>query len=272
MNFEAFEDDWRGVIKKAQEAGVKKMIVVGTDLESSEKAIKIAEEVDGVFATVGYHPHHARGLSKVTEEIKDSLKKLARSKKVTAIGECGLDYHVYKNTKYEIKNTGAEWEKLKIKQKQLFGMQIQLALELKLPMVIHNREADMDVLDTMDHFCKIDNEYPEGVFHCVSGSREYLKKILEMGFYVGVDGNVTYDEKVEKLVREISLEKLLIETDSPYLMPNPLRKEKMNRGERLRNEPISVRIIAEYLAKLKKVSLEKLKTSTTKNAEVLFNI
>ena len=261
LNFKAFEKDWQEVVKRAKKAGVEKMIVVGTDLESSQKAVELAEKMEGLYATAGVHPHHCRGLNESVEEIKRKLKKLAKSKKVVGIGECGLDYAVYRQSKYKSKEVGLELKNL---QKRVFGVQIQLAKKLDLPLVIHNREAEKDLIDAMKHFCKDDGQSPRGVLHCISGSQAYLKQMLEMGFYIGVDGNVTYSQGVQTLVRKIPLERLVLETDAPFLTPVPYRG--------LRNEPKNVTIVAEFVASLKKVSLNKIEASSSKNAEALFNI
>ena len=270
LNFEAFDKDWEAAVNRASEAGVGKMIVVGTDIDTSLKAIAMAKQRKTLWATVGFHPHHVKALIKLPyarvqlAQITDQLKKMARGKQVVAVGECGLDYHTYQNSRHKHPDNGRDWEKLKDLQKQIFGMQIELARELKLPLVIHNREADMEVLDAIDHFCKKDGNVPRGVLHCISGSSEFLEKGLNMGFYIGVDGNVTYDGKVKALAKKIPLELLVVETDSPYLAPKPRR--------RLRNEPANVKIVAEFLAKLKNISREKLEQATTKNAERLFNL
>ena len=281
LNLKDFESDWREVVEKAKKAGVSKMIVVGADLSSSKRAIEMAEEVEGLYAVVGFHPHHCKGLDDV-DEMMASIEKLTKNKKVVAIGECGLDYHVYQKSKYEKTQVTEDQKKL---QKRVFGRQIQLASKLNLPLVIHNREAQRDILDTIDHFCKRDGKYPKGVFHCISGSKKFVKQLIERGFYVGVDGNVTYSSEVQALVDEIPLERLLLETDSPWLTPEPLRSQqkvpnrlslKLQTADglepKLRNTPISVRIVAEYLSQAKNVSLEKIRASTTKNAEALFNI
>ncbi|MBU1085667.1 TatD family hydrolase [Patescibacteria group bacterium] len=264
LNLKAFEDDWREVADRAKKAGVEKMLVVGTDLESSQKALALAEEVEGLFAVAGFHPHHCKGITKTQiDKIIEKLKKLAKHKKVVAIGECGLDYHVYQKTKYP--STSLRINKtLEKLQKQVFGKQIQLAKSLNLPMVIHNRKAQKDILDVMDHFCQVDGKYPRGVFHCISGSVKFLKLLLERGFYIGVDGNVTYSSEVKALAKETPLDKLLLETDSPWLTPVPHRS--------LRNEPSNVKIVAEFVAKLKKTSINQIATITTRNAENLFNI
>lgn len=260
LNFEAFEDDWLEVAQEAVKAGVEKMIVVGSDIESSRKAIEIAERVEGLWASVGFHPHHCKGLKNIDEMI-NGLRELAVNKKVVAIGECGLDYHVYQKSKYSKLKISEEQKKL---QKQVFGKQIQLAKELDLPMIIHNREAQREILDVIDHFCKSDGQYPKGVFHCISGSVNFLKKLLEKGFYVGVDGNVTYSSEVQALVNEIPLDKMVLETDSPWLTPEPQRG--------LRNRPINVKIVAEFVAKQKRISIDQVAQVTSSNAQKLFKL
>lgn len=270
LNFEAFKADWQEAVRRAQEMGVNKMVVVGTDIKTSEKAIEMAKQNKALYATVGYHPHHVRSFIKLAyarvqlAQITDQLKKLAKDKKLVGIGECGLDYNIR-----NITNSKTEWQKLKNLQKQVFGMQIQLAKEMNLPMVIHNRMADMEVLDTIDHFCKSDCLYPRGVLHSISGTKKYLKQGLKMGFYIGVNGNVTYSKEVQKLAKEVPLNRLVIETDSPYLTPVPLRQRQ---SKHLRNEPANVKVVANFLAKLKKVEVDKLEKITTKNAQELFNL
>lgn len=269
LNFEAFATDWQTAVKKAKAAGVGKMIVVGADIDSCLKAIEMIKETDELYAAIGFHPHHVKALIGLAYarvqicQITDQLKKLAKSKKVVAIGECGLDYHAYKQTKYR-EALQAITPEVKTLQKQLFGMQIQLAKELKLAMIIHSREAHLDTLDTLDHFCKNDGKLPRGVFHCISGNKKELQLILDKGFYVGVDGNVTYSQEVQALARLIPLNKLLLETDSPWLTPAPHRTT--------RNQPENIKIIAKYLAKITKNSVEKIEKQTTKNAEDLFRL
>jgi len=276
LNLKDFEDDWLEVAQEAIKAGVEKMIVPGSALESSGRAIEIAEQMENIWASVGFHPHHCKGLEDVEETITE-LRKLVKHKKVVAIGECGLDYHVYQKSKYSKTRISEEQKKL---QKQVFGKQIQLAKEFDLPMIIHNREAQKEILDVIDHFCIADGHYPKGVFHCISGSVGYLQKVLEKGFYIGVDGNVTFSSEVQALAREVPLDRMLLETDSPWLIPEPLRSGlKDNIQERtlhlrcgLRNRPINVKIVAEFVAKLKNVSVDKVVSGTSRNAQKLFNI
>ncbi len=254
LNFAAFDADWRQVTDEAVKNGVEKMIVVGADLTTSAKAVEMAKKHDHLYAAVGIHPHHANGPADLSQ-----IKKLAQNKKVVAIGEIGLDYHVYLKTKYPDNNVTPE---LKTKQKQLFGKQIQLAKELSLPLIIHNREANEEVLDAIEHFSKSDGKIPVGVFHCISGSTKLLEKILEIGFYIGVDANITYSQEVQILAKAAPLERTLIETDSPFLSP------KTKRG--LRNTPSNVRIGAEFLAQLKQLPVTKVMAATTANAKKLF--
>ena len=254
LNFAAFEADWQQVTDEAVKNGIERMIVVGTDLTSSAKAVDMAQKHEALYAAVGIHPHHVKAKLDLAE-----IKKLAQSKKVVAVGETGLDYHVYLKTKYPDNSVTPE---LKIKQKQLFGAHLQLAKELDLPLIIHNREANEEMLDTIEHFSKDDGKLPRGVFHCISGSTKLLEKILDRGFYVGVDANITYAAEVQILAQAAPLNKILLETDSPFLSP------KERRG--LRNTPTNVRIVAEFLAQLKKVKVEEIIATTGKNAQNLF--
>lgn len=253
LNFGAFSEDWRPVADESVKAGIDKMIVVGADLDTSAKAVEIAAQHDHLFASVGVHPHHAPGEFDLAQ-----LKTLARSNKVIAIGECGLDYHIYQKSKYQETEISTE---LKNKQKTLFGQQIQLAKELKLPLIIHNREAGNDTLDAINHFSKDNHQYPAGVFHCISGGKKLLKQILALGFYIGVDANITYSQEVQVLTAEAPLDKILLETDSPYLTPD--------RAD-ARNTPQSVKIVARRLTAIKNVAESEIIKQTSLNAQRLF--
>jgi len=253
LNFKAFEGDWQKVADEAVRAGVEKMMVVGADLETSAKAVELAEKHKNLWAAAGIHPHHCQNKIDM-----DKLESLAKNKKVVAIGECGLDYHIYEKTKYPDATITPD---IKVLQKRLFGQQIQLAKKFKLPMIIHNRAAGEDTLDTLKHFCAGDGQYPRGVFHCISGSKKLLTKILGLGFYVGIDGNVTYSQEVQALVKIAPLNRILLETDAPYLSP---------KHDGSRNFPQSVKIVAQFLAKLKGTSINQIEAKTTKNAKKLF--
>lgn len=262
LNFKAFEKDVDAVVKNAFENGVTKIINVGTKIDSSQKAVELTQKYENLYASVGIHPHHADKLDINWEE---ELTKLARQPKVVAIGECGLDFFSYQSN--EIVNPKT--------QKEVFIKQIEIAHKLKLPLQIHNRqagppvgEAGKEILTILEgHKSYLLN--PPGMFHCLSGDPAFLKKVLALGFYVGFDGNITYagiakGETVDlkELVKYAPLERLILETDSPYLAPEPLRGS--------RNEPKNVIIVGQFIASLKKISFEKVREATERNTDELF--
>jgi TatD DNase family protein len=257
LNFSAFEKDCDEVIKSAFKASVTKIINVGTKIDSSEKAIDLAEKYNNLYAAIGVHPHHA---DKLESDWLDKLEQLAKRQKVVGIGEIGMDYFSYKSN--DIVDP-----KL---QKEVFIKQIELAYKLKLPLQIHNRQAEKDIIDIL-----LKNKSyllnPPGMFHCFSGSIDFLKKALGLGFYIGFDGNITYngiapgeDTDLKDLVRHTPLDRIIIETDSPYLAPVPKRGS--------RNMPEYVIITAEFIAKLKGLTFAEIEAKTTENATKLFNL
>lgn len=258
LNFKAFEEDIDEIIKHAKTNKVSKIINVGTSLDSSEKAIKLAKKYDNLYATVGIHPHHA-DKHDFESNLLEQLEKLAKFPKVVAIGEIGLDYFSYKSN-------GITDKKL---QKDLFEQQIMLAYNLKLPLQIHNRQAGSDILDIItSHKSYLLN--PPGVFHCFSGDLDFLKRVLNLGFYIGFDGNITYPGIAKgettpllDLVKHTPINRIITETDSPYLSPLP------HRGQR--NIPSYVIITGEFLAKLKDIAFAEFDRITSKNAEQVFN-
>lgn len=267
LNFKSFKYDWRKVVDRAVESGVEKMIVVGTDIESSNKAVELAKAHKSLYASVGIHPHHAKGIMNNESGFMDlgkQLRMLAEQRKVVAIGEVGLDYHTYKNSKYEIRNLKKEWKKIVEDQIHLLKMQVSLAKEFDMPLIIHSREAGEQVLDVI---VEVSNKLvwmPKGVFHCFEGNKRYLKRILVAGFYVSFTGNITYSEDRAKVALMMPIDKLLLETDSPFMAPKP------HRGER--NEPINVKIVAAHHAKMRKLQLNEVVRETTLNAKKLFGL
>lgn len=257
LNFHSFEKDYDQVIKQAFRAGVTKIINVGTKIDSSELAVELAQKYKNLYAIVGVHPHHA---DKPEANWIEKLEKLAKKPKVVAIGEIGMDYFSYKSN--DIVDP-----KL---QKEVFIKQIKLAHKLKLPLQIHNRQAGENILDILiNHKSLLLN--PPGMFHCFAGSIKILKKILELGFYVGFDGNITYnglapgeDTELKDLVKYTPLDRILAETDSPFLTPQP------HRGSR--NMPEYVILTARFIAELKSIAFEDLEAKTTGNAIKLFNL
>lgn len=254
LNFQSFKDDFEEVLHRSHEEGVEKIINVGADLDSSQKAVEIAQKYDSCFASVGIHPHHA-GNHEDMEKSKKTLGELAQNPKVVAIGECGLDYHSYQN--------GGITDPQK--QKELFLDHLDLAQKLNLPVIFHCRDAHDDILKFLEPYAISHKPSAiRGVFHCFSGDQNFLEAILEMGFYVGFDGNITYKsaKNLRERVNEAPLEKLLLETDCPYLPPEPFRG--------LRNEPKNVRIIAQAVAEIKALSLTQIEKYSTQNAQNLF--
>lgn len=257
LNFKAFANDYDQVIKDAFKTGVTAIINVGTKIDSSKKAIELAERYENLYAIVGIHPHHA---DKPEANWEKELENLAKHPKVVAIGECGMDFYSYKSN-------GIVDPKL---QKEVFIKQILLAHKLKLPFQIHNRHAGKDIIEILlNHKSYLLN--PPGMFHCFAGSMDILKKALAMGFYIGFDGNITYkglapgeDTALSELAKAIPLDQMLVETDSPYLTPEP------HRGSR--NIPSYAIIVGRFLAQIKGVSFEEFVAKTTQNANTLFKL
>ncbi len=241
-----FVRDLPQVLERARQRGVKYIITVGTDLSSSIKAIEIASRYPSVYASVGVHPHDA---DKMEEILFGKLEELARQPRVVAIGETGLDY--YRN--YSPRP----------KQQQLFRQQIKLAKEVGLPLIIHQRHAQEELLAIMDEEKGWEGG---GVMHCFSGSEQYARRCLEKEFYLSFAGNITFPKAtlLRGIARETPMERILIETDSPYLAPPPYRGR--------RNEPSYVEIIAQKIAELKGLSVEQCGKMVTANLQRVFKL
>jgi TatD DNase family protein len=257
LNFHRFEKDYDAVIKSAFAGGVVKIINVGTKIDSSKLAAELAQKYDNLYAVIGVHPHHA---DKPEENWIQELELLAKKPKVIGIGEIGMDYFSYKSN--DIVDP-----KL---QKEVFIKQIELAHKLKLPLQIHNRQAGKDILDILlNHKSLLLN--PPGMFHCFAGDMDLLKKVLELGFYIGFDGNITYkglapgeDTDLKDLAKYTPIDRIVVETDSPYLTPEPKRGS--------RNMPEYVIITARFIAKLKGISFADFEAKTTENATKIFSL
>ncbi|MEL3973759.1 TatD family hydrolase [Rossellomorea oryzaecorticis] len=246
LNAEQFNEDLEEVISRAKEAGVGKMVVVGFDRPTIERAMELVEHYDFLYASVGWHPVDAIDM---TDEDLAWIEELSSHPKVVALGEMGLDYH---------------WDKSpKDVQKEVFRKQIHLAKKVKLPIIIHNREATQDIVDILR---EEGAEEVGGIMHCFSGSPQIAQECVDMNFYISLGGPVTFKnaKKPKEVAQEIPLERLLIETDCPYLAPHP------NRGKR--NEPAYVKLVAVQIAELKGISVEEVERITTENANKLFNI
>lgn len=242
-----YESDREAVIARARETGIDSMITIGCDLSTSQAAVALANRYPFVYATVGVHPHEVKHIE---DGWYNEFRRLAENKKVVAFGEVGLDYHYNYSSPKE--------------QRDRFREQIQLARELGLPLVIHTREAQEDTIQILK-----DERSTEigGVFHCFSGDAWLAKDALDLGFYLSFSGILTFQNAgmLRDIAKTVPLDRILIETDCPYLTPVP------HRGKR--NEPAFVRHVAEILAAVASVSdLDEIYRLTTENARRLFRI
>ena len=241
--YDDLKNDLDIVLNRAQELGVNRFICVGTNMEDSRECLGLAETYKNIYASVGVHPHDAKD---APEDYLDQIADLITFPKMIALGEIGLDY--FRNiSEPDI-------------QQNVFREQLALAQRLQKPVIFHNRDADADVL-------KILSEFPDvtGVAHCFSSDLKTAKTFIDLGFYVSFSGNLTYkNSHLPDVAKELPLEKLLVETDSPYLSPVPYRGKP--------NEPGRTRFVAEKLAEIHGVTLQIIAEKTTTNAESLFSL
>ncbi|NUH84843.1 TatD family hydrolase [Bacillus firmus] len=246
LNAEQYNEDLQEVIDRALSEGISNIVVVGFDRPTIEKAMELTEKYDFIYASVGWHPVDAIDM---TEEDLQWIEELSSHPKVVALGEMGLDYY---------------WDKSpKDIQQEVFRKQIRLAKKVKLPIVIHNRDATADIVEVLKEEGAGE---VGGIMHCFSGSPEIAQECVDMNFYISLGGPVTFKnaKKPKEVADVIPLEKLLIETDCPYLTPHP------HRGKR--NEPSYVKLVAEQIAEIKGLSTEEVAQATTENAKKLFGI
>jgi TatD DNase family protein len=277
LNFKVFEKNYPEVIERAREAGVNNIIIPGTDIESSRQAIEIAEKYDGIYAAVGIHPHHVyqyqksnikyqKYISNIKNDL-EILEELFAHPKVVAIGEVGIDRHIYKNTKYTDYQINNEFIEM---QKELFIEQIKLAVKYKKSLIIHNWEAKDDLFDVLSTVYRQPTTI-NCVFHCCEPDKELLNFAIKHKIFIGVDGDVTYNNPPaggkQEFIKQVPLDMLVLETDAPYLLPEPLRGQKL-----YPNEPKNIPLIAEFIAKLKNISSLRLIEVTTNNARRLFQL
>lgn len=246
LNSKKFADDRKDVLKRARESGVQYILNVSDNVYSCSQSIKLTQEESGIYASLGVHPHEAKSF---TAESYALIESLAETDKVAAVGETGLDYY-YEHSSREV-------------QKEAFRKHIELARKLDLPLIVHNREAHRDTLQTLK---EMKAEEVGGVMHCFSGDEEIAREALKLGFYISLGGPVTFKnaKKTQQVAEMIPQEKLLIETDCPYLSPEPKRGR--------RNEPAHVVFVAQKIAEIRGESLEKVAEHTTMNAKRLFRI
>lgn len=242
LEMKPFDKDREEVIKRAREAWLEAIITIGSDLEGNKRAIELSEKYDFIYAAVGFHPHDAKDF---TDETFEMIKRLSRKENVVAIGEIGLDYH-YNHSPKSI-------------QKKVFIKQLGYAKEIDFPVVIHSRESKMDTLNMLK-----ESGVRKGVMHCFSGDADMAKKVMDMGFLISIAGPVTYKNasKLQSIAKIIPDDYLLLETDAPYLTPEPLRGR--------RNEPAFIFHTARFVANLRGISEDDLERITTVNAKRLF--
>ena len=240
--YDSFKSDIDEVISKAHKNNISKMICVGVDLKSSEESLNLASRYTSIFATCGFHPHESKDAKK---NYLRNLEDFTKFKKNVAIGETGLDYF-YNHSEKKV-------------QKKIFIEQLELSKSLNLPVIIHCRDAEKDIIE-----CIKLTKASKGVVHCFSGKERFSNQLFELGFKISFTGMITFKKDLAETLKKIPLNKFMLETDSPYLTPVPYRGK--------RNEPSMVKIIAEKISEIKDISIEEVAKATTKNAEELFGI
>lgn len=244
-NDEKFEQDRQKMLAKIYQENVTKITCAGYNVESSKAALDLSKQYDFLYATVGISPND---IEENKIEVINQIRELAQNDKVVAIGEIGLDYYWNKENKE--------------RQKEFFVKQMEMADELNLPIVIHCRDALMDTLEILKHTI---NPKKRGIFHCCVLNQEFIKEAVKLGFYISFSGNITFKSaKPNDAVLEVPLDKILIETDSPYLTPEPFRK--------IRNDSRNVKLVAQKIAEIRGLRLEEIAEITYQNARNIYEI
>lgn len=272
LNFKTFDNNIDHIVADALRDNVNNIVVPGTDIPTSQRAVEIANKYKGVYAAVGIHPHHVFKLlttSTVTvhsqdfshidirQEISD-IEKLLKDPKVVAIGEVGVDRHIYQKTKYEEYKVEQEFIEL---QKIFLTEQIKLAHKYKKSLILHNREAKRDMLGILTDLSAYITPYT-AVFHCCEPDTELLQFAIKYKMFIGVDGDITYRNDKQEFVKKIPKDMLVLETDSPFLSPD----------KKFPNGPKNIKIINEFIAGIIGETPEKLSEITTRNGKKLFNL
>ncbi len=250
LYLDAFDEDRDAVLRRAREVGVESIVMPAIDVPSIQAAVDLSEEVDGLYAMTALHPSETK---EATEEDFQAVREWCSHPRVVAVGESGLDYY---------------WDRsFDDRQQSFFRRHIRLAMEVDLPLVIHNREATDDILEILAEE-RAAADHPDrlrGILHCYVDPPEVAERAWELGFYVGVGGIMTFSNSdVDQHVKEVPLEHIVVETDSPYLAPEP------NRGDR--NEPAYVRHVADRLARIKDLPIEEVDRVTTQNARAIYGL
>jgi TatD DNase family protein len=250
LTFEQLAGDIDEVLTRSTAVGVNKWITVGTDPQHNRKAVELAGRFENVYAAIGIHPHDAKN---VTGETIAELKELTGSEKVVAIGETGLDFH------YNFSKQPA--------QRRAFATQLRIAHELNLPVIVHSREAFDETMDILETFIRFDGQLKGVVFHCFSGTPEQARIVLDHGFHISLTGVVTFKnaESTRRVAKMIPVERLMLETDCPYMSPEPMRKQKIN-------EPALMIHTANFLAELKQMDQAEFADAVTATSRDFFDI
>ena len=240
--YDKYKNDLEEVIERAIKNNISKIICVGVDLESSIQSINLAEKYDIIYATAGYHPHESKDANK---QYIIELEQLLKHEKVVALGEIGLDFfYTHSDKKTQIK---------------IFNEQLELAKSLNIPCIIHNRSSDKELIESLSNV-----KVSKGVIHCFASNLELAKKLIKMNLYLSFTGLITFVDELELVIKNIPLDKIMLETDSPYLTPIP------HRGKR--NEPYMVKYVAKKIAEIKQKPIEEIANITSSNAKVFFEI
>jgi TatD DNase family protein len=247
LTFKEITGSLDSILQRSIAAGVTQCITIGTDTKQNEQVIATIDKYENLFGTVGIHPHYASDIS--TSDIKQA-KELAKHKKIVAIGETGLDFH------YNLSKQDA--------QKILFINLLEIAAERKLPVIIHSRDAFDETMEIIDRF---KSRPPNVVFHCWGGTAQQTQIVLDKGFYISFTGVVTFKnaDQTREAAKIVPLERMMIETDCPYMSPEPMRKQKIN-------EPALLVHTAQKIAELKQISLGKFADEVTKTTKKFFNL
>lgn len=267
LNFKAFKKILPDVVKRARGVGIEQIIIPGTDVKTSKKGVEIAVLYDGIYAAVGIHPHHVFKLlsnpqrSKL-EELQE-IESLLRHKKVVAVGEVGLDRHVYEDTLYAEYTVNDDFL---ILQKELLVAQIELAIRYKKSLILHNREAVEDMLPVLEAHWDSSLE-GHTVFHCCEPLEVILQFAKKHHIFMGIDGDVTYTKEKQDFLPLIPRELLVLETDSPFLLPEPLKTER-----KYPNEPHHLSLFTQLISNITNVPIEDLDRQTSENAKNLFRL
>lgn len=283
LNFKAFKKTLPDVIARAHESGITNIVIPGTDVKTSKKAVEIAQAHKEIYAALGIHPHHAmkyfsrhpEGVTRLKdpEYIQEILRAaqddisemelLLSEEKVVAVGEIGMDRHMYEETVYENYAVNDQFVEI---QKELLKKQIDLAKKYNKSLIFHNREAKADVLSILNDQWDAAFEY-RAVFHCCEPDTELLDFAKVHKMFLGVDGDITYYPEKQEFIKQVPVEMLVLETDSPFLLPEPLKTER-----KYPNEPKNIAVFIDLIADLKKMTVEEVIRRTTANAHTLFGL